>query len=66
MTGTELRAIRKEHGLTQKALAQLLGYRSANYIMRLERGHEDITDRFAQMVRMILGNRARKKKMQEG
>ena len=37
MTGLELRTIRKSHGLTQRAMAALLGY-TPNYIARLERG----------------------------
>jgi transcriptional regulator with XRE-family HTH domain len=36
---TELTALRLAHGLTQRALGELLGY-STNYIARLERGTE--------------------------
>ena len=60
MTGEELKEIRTEHNLTQRALGELLGYH-ANYIMRLERGHESITARFERLVRNMLGNKKVKK-----
>lgn len=60
MTGEELKEIRTDHNLTQRALGELLGY-NANYIMRLERGHESITQRFERLVRNMLGNKKVKK-----
>ena len=61
MTGEELRKLREEHGLTQKALGELLGY-TGNYIYRLEKGggsKEDLgmTKRFEKLVRAILGRK---------
>lgn len=63
MTGEELKTIRTEHDLTQRALGELLGY-NANYIMRLERGHADITARFERLVRNMLGQKRKKKSSQ--
>ena len=54
MKAEELRSIRKTHYLTQRALAVLLGY-TANYIARLERGEETITEHFAKHLRAVLG-----------
>lgn len=50
MTREELKSIRESHSLTQAAFAQILGY-NANYIMRLENGHENISQRFEKLVR---------------
>jgi len=60
MTKEELYAIRKAHGLTQRAIGELLGYH-VNYISRLERGDETITARFEKLVRSILGQKKFKK-----
>lgn len=59
MTPTELSTVRKAHGLTQKSLAELLGY-TANYISRLERGDEPIMPRFAKIVQAVLQKKKRK------
>lgn len=53
MTKEELRALRESHGLTQRAMGALLGY-TANYIMRLERGHEEMSPRFEKVVHLML------------
>jgi transcriptional regulator with XRE-family HTH domain len=53
MTGQELSDLRKRHGLTQRTLAELLGY-NINYISRLERGDEKITQRFEKLARTLL------------
>lgn len=53
MTPTELRQIRKDRELTQRQLGDLLGY-TANYISRLERGDEEITERFERLLRHIV------------
>lgn len=64
MTPAELKKLRKEHGLTQRALGELLGY-SANFIARLEseegRWKAPITQRFEKLVRSMLGTRKVKK-----
>lgn len=60
MNQCELKLLRETHKLTQRALAEMLGY-NANYISRLERGDETITPRFAKMVRTILGTKKIKK-----
>lgn len=62
MTGEELRSIREEHGLTQRAIGDLLGYH-ANYISRLETGKEKITQRFDKLVRYVLRKKNTKKSL---
>lgn len=56
----ELKELRHEHKLTQKAMGALLGY-GANYIYRLETGKEKITHRFEKLVGSILGQKRAKK-----
>jgi transcriptional regulator with XRE-family HTH domain len=51
MTKEELRNIRERHNLSQSAFGQLLGY-NGNYISRLERGDENISQRFEKWVRI--------------
>lgn len=63
MTPIELRELREAHDLTQKAIGELLGY-TANYISRLERGDEAITQRFEKLARSVLKNRKPKKSSQ--
>jgi len=63
MTKEELRALRDEHGLTQRVMGELLGY-GANYISRLERGDEEITPRFEKLVRAMLRTKKVKKSFQ--
>jgi transcriptional regulator with XRE-family HTH domain len=68
MTNTELREIREAYGLTQKALAELLGYHP-NYIARLERGVEQgkslpITPRLEKLLRSLLRKTPKKKAAQ--
>lgn len=53
MTGQDLKALRDFHGLTQRALGEILGY-TANYIYRLERGKEPMTRRAEKLVRIVL------------
>lgn len=60
MNAEELRNLRNEHGLTQRAMGELLGY-TANYISRLERGDEEITQRFEKLVRSVLRTKKMKK-----
>lgn len=60
MTREELRKIRQQHRLTQKAMAHLLGY-SENYIRRLENGHERITQRLEKLVVAMLPKKRMKK-----
>jgi transcriptional regulator with XRE-family HTH domain len=60
MTARELRQIREAHGLTQRAMGELLGY-TPNYISRLERGDEAITQRFEKLVRSIVMQKKIKK-----
>jgi len=56
VTKENLRALREAHQLTQRALAELLGY-TPNYISRLERGDEAISPKFERLVRSMLGTR---------
>jgi Predicted transcriptional regulator with C-terminal CBS domains len=66
MNGKELQELRKKYGLTQKEIAQLLGYHT-NYISRLERGDEDITERFEKLLRALLGTqRLRRHRLAKG
>ena len=66
MTGAELRILRKTHGLTQRALALLLGY-TPNYIARLERGDIErgatlkISQRLEKLILLILPKKSSKK-----
>ena len=53
MNHTELRQIRKDRELTQRQMGELLGY-TANYISRLERDDEEITERFERLVRLLI------------
>jgi transcriptional regulator with XRE-family HTH domain len=55
MTKEEFKAVRNAHGLTQKAMAELLGVK-ANYVSRLERPSDTttpITPRIEKLVRLI-------------
>jgi transcriptional regulator with XRE-family HTH domain len=56
MTKEELWTLRTTHGLTQRALAELLGYHP-NYVARLERGEKVITQRFEKLIRLLLGRK---------
>jgi len=49
MTGSELRAIREAHNLSQPEFARLLHYHP-NYIYRLERDKAPISQRFELLV----------------
>jgi transcriptional regulator with XRE-family HTH domain len=60
MTKEELRNLRAQHGLTQHAMGALLGY-TANYISRLERGDETITQRFEKLIHSLLRDKKIKK-----
>jgi len=60
MTSENLKELREAHGLTQRAMGELLGY-TANYISRLERGDETITNRFEKLVRSVLKQKKYKK-----
>ena len=60
MNAIDLKRLRKDHSLTQKALGEMLGYGS-NYISRLERGDEKITPRFEKLVRLAIGKKKAKK-----
>lgn len=63
MTAQELKELRRYHGLTQRAMGELLGY-TPNYISRLERGDETITQRFEKLVRSIIAQKKVKKSSQ--
>ena len=56
MTAQEIKELREAHGLTQRAMGELLGY-GANYIYRLEKGQVPITPRFEKLIRSIIGQR---------
>lgn len=66
MTGKELQQLRKAHGLTQKALAAMLGY-APNYIARLEQEAVEngktlmITPRFEKLLHSMLPAKRAKK-----
>ena len=62
MTGTELRVLRVSHGLTQRALGELLGY-GARHIGRMEREAEgvSVTDRCAKLLKSLLPEKKVKK-----
>lgn len=60
MTKEELKELRESHGLTQRAMGELLGY-TANYISRLERGDESINNRFEKLLRSVLRPKKPKK-----
>jgi hypothetical protein len=62
MTGQELREFREDHHLTQKLLGELLGYHT-NYISRLERDDEPITERFVKLLIATLGKPRPKKSL---
>lgn len=53
MDGATLKRLRLRYRLTQAETADQLGY-TTNYIARLERGEERITQRFALLVRKVL------------
>jgi transcriptional regulator with XRE-family HTH domain len=64
MTGSDLRALRTAHGLTQAQVAQALGY-NTNYLARLERGDVPMTPRCARLIttfftRAVVLSRTRK------
>ena len=50
MTPADLKAIRERYNLNRTEFARLLGD-SANYLMRIERGEEPISQRFEKIVR---------------
>jgi len=60
VTKEELKELRESHGLTQRAMGELLGY-TANYISRLERGDESINNRFEKLLRSVLRPKKPKK-----
>jgi transcriptional regulator with XRE-family HTH domain len=60
MTKEELKELREAHGLTQRAMGEMLGYH-ANYVSRLERGDVPITARLEKLLRSVLGQRKTKK-----
>ncbi len=53
MTGQELRRIREAHGLSQSALAALLGY-AQSHIAMLERGQRTVQPRFERLIKKML------------
>lgn len=53
MTPDELRTIREQHGLSQGALAQLLGY-SQQQVSHLETGRRAIQARFVFLLKKML------------
>ena len=55
MTGAELRTLRESHGLTQRGLAQLLGYHE-KHIGRMEREEDgvSITQRCCNLLKSLL------------
>lgn len=60
MTKAEFKALRESHALTQRALADLLGYHP-NHISRLENDASvHITPRIERMVRRALGGKKKK------
>jgi len=56
MTAVQLKEIRERHQLTQRGMGQLLGY-TPNYISRLERGDEPISQRLERLVKALLQGR---------
>ena len=63
MTKNELKTIRLAHGLTQKAMAELLGVQP-NYVSRLEREGKTgvpLTQRIEKLVRLIFSEKKVKK-----
>ena len=61
MTAAELRAIRKKLGLTQAALAQLVGV-ATNTIARQERGESGIGEPLARLLKLLAEQRSRGKR----
>lgn len=62
MTGQELRELRLKSGMTQKQVAELMGYTSKgepnkSMIARLENGHAQINPRVEAALRMYLESR---------
>jgi DNA-binding transcriptional regulator YiaG len=53
MTGAGLRRLRRQHGLTQRALAVRLGV-TANSVARWERGERAIAPPIARLIHLIL------------
>jgi transcriptional regulator with XRE-family HTH domain len=53
MTGAGLRRLRRQHGLTQQALAVRLGV-TANSVARWERGERTITPPIARLIHLTL------------
>jgi len=53
MTGNELRSIRQAHGLSQGALAALLGY-TQSHIAMLESGQRIVQPRFEKLLKKML------------
>lgn len=58
MTAAELKAIRKKLGLTQAALAQLVGV-TTNTIARQERGEMGIGEPLARLLKLLAEQRSR-------
>lgn len=56
MKAEELRRIRLDHELTQKAMAHMLGY-NTHYICKLENGEVPISARLEKLVRAMLGKK---------
>jgi transcriptional regulator with XRE-family HTH domain len=64
MTSEDFKTLRETHGLTQRAMGELLGY-TANYVSRLERGEEPITARCEKFIRAILRPKKMDKSLQK-
>lgn len=60
MTGTDIRAIRLAHGLTQRALAALLGYHT-NHLAKIERGEVKVTQHLEKLILFALPKKSAKK-----
>lgn len=65
MTGPELRRLRRQLGLTQRALAALVGV-TRNTIARQERGALGIGEPLARLVRLLAQTASRKERKGKG
>ena len=65
MTGQQMRTIRKSLGLTQQALAALVGV-TTNSIARQERGEMGIRESLARLIRLTAPTQAKGSRKKKG
>ena len=65
MTGQQMRTIRNSLGLTQQALAALVGV-TTNSIARQERGEMGIRESLARLIRLTAQTRAKDSRKKKG